>query len=126
MNNFEKTFIHGTNYKINRGPGWFKIVHKSTGANVAVINGTKKLSVGFGQTPKNSRGQGIGTHLRRLVTLYAKMVNKPITHQGMFVNVTAKGLPSTTRIVRGLGWRPHGPAWTHESIFDPKRNSLKE
>jgi hypothetical protein len=127
-------YLNGKGYTLNNNPNHksFRIKHINSGAFVLVsYKHRNRLVILEGFTPKNQRGQGVGTKLRALATIFSVFAGVPITQVGMWFiprrpNNT-NNRPPTTRILRNkLGWVPEliKNENVYKSVFNPRIHSV--
>ena len=126
MNNFRRRWIQGTNFRINKHPKYYEIVHTPSGSSVAFQIEPKSIYVSYGNTPKGWTGKGIGTTLRALVTMVGIESGKPVYQTGVRVGKLIHGLPISTSILRTrLGWVRNNKGNNWNSVFKPGSNNTK-
>ena len=81
---------------------------RNTFVNVNAPNNKNNMYISYGKTHPNLRRQGIGTRMRALVTLAAKLAGYKRMHQySMYVNKNQmyEKTPPSSRIMNKLGFR---------------------
>jgi hypothetical protein len=126
MNSFRRRWTNGTNFRINKHPKYYEIVHTPSGASVAFQIEPKYVYISYGNTPKGWTGKGLGTILRAIATMVGIESGKPVYQTGVRVGKLVNGLPISTSILRSrLGWvrKNKGNEWN--SVFRKGNNNTK-